>query len=404
MKILYVSFDPPYFPGGTGGETRQYNLVKELAANHEFHYVGPRFEGERLQILEQFFSKRTMPAPRSFAERVCAFVIKRLDFRYPKLVQEYERLRMVLMPLIRDALAAEHYDLIHIEHTNIAHWLHGLDSPVPRILSSENVKTIIWERYYQNADGNERRRFYRDYCRFRNYESKYLRDYDGVIAVSEKDIDTFKNFTEDSVPLFMVPNGCDTDYFRPTEVSDHFELLFTGTMQYRPNAEAMVYFCREVFPRIIAHLPQCRLKIVGNKPPPEVIALEQQGNIEVTGFVPDVRPYMASADVIVVPLLSGSGTRLKILEAMAMGKAVVATTVGAEGIDYANGRDIVIADEPESFAQKVVALLSNSSKRKMLGENARVLAEQKYSWKASAVELEKAYRLVVGNTGKKELR
>lgn len=399
MKILYISFDPPYFPGGTGGETRHYHLVRELAGHHEFHYVGPHFEGERLRILEQFFCKLFMPAPRTFIERVCAFAVKHLDFKYPKLVQQYEWLRMTLMPLIHEALATEHYDLIHVEHTNIAHWLHELDSKVPKILSSENVKTIIWQRYYANAKGFERRQFYRDFCRFREYESTYLRDYDCVTAVSEKDRDTFREFTQDSVPLLVVPNGCDTDYFQPMEpVSDRFELVFTGTMYYRPNVEAMLYFCREIFPKILTHERRCRLKIVGNNPPPEVKALEKQGNIEVTGFVPDTRPYMASASVVIVPLLSGSGTRLKILEAMAMGKAVVATTVGAEGIEYVNGQDIVIADEPESFAENVVALLADGSKREMLGKCARLLAEQKYSWRASAVELEKAYRFVAGQT------
>jgi sugar transferase (PEP-CTERM/EpsH1 system associated) len=401
MKILYISFDPPYFPGGTGGETRQYHLVRELAVHHEFHYVGPRYEGVRLQILEQFFRRLIMPPPRTFVERVSAFVVKRLDFRYPKLVQQYEWLRMTLMPLIREALATEQYDLIHVEHTNIAHWLHELDSEVPKILSSENVKTIIWERYYRHAKWFERQRFYRDFLRFREYESTYLRDYDCVIAVSERDRNTFREFTQDSVPLLVVPNGCDTDYFRPTEtVSDHFELVFTGTMQYRPNAEAMIFFCREIFPRIQAIAPRCRLKIVGNKPPPEVKALEKQGNIEVTGFVPDVRPYLAAAAVVVVPLLSGSGTRLKILEAMAMGKTVVATTVGAEGIDYINGRDIVIADEPESFAENVMALLADGSKREMLGKSARALVEQKYSWQTSAVDLEKAYRFVADKSGR----
>ena len=402
MKILYISFDPPYFPGGTGGETRQYHLVREMAKHHEFHYVGPRYEGIRLQMLEQFFRKLIMPAPRTFVVRVYSFIVKRLDFKYPKLVQQYEWLRMTLMPLIREALVSEQYDLIHVEHTNIAHWLHELDSKVPKILSSENVKTVIWERYYQHTKGYERRRFYRDYCRFRRYESTYLRDYDCVIAVSEKDRDTFREFTQDSVPLLVVPNGCDTDYFQQTEpVSDQFELVFTGTMQYRPNVEAMLFFCREIYPIILAKVPRCRLKIVGNKPPPEVKALEKLGDIEVTGFVDDVRPYMASAAVVVVPLLSGSGTRLKILEAMAMGKAVVTTTVGAEGIDYTYGSDIIIADDPVSFAENVVALLADSPKRKMLGKNARELAEQKYSWQASAVSLEKAYRFVVEKAGRK---
>ena len=156
----------------------------------------------------------------------------------------------------------------------------------------------------------------------------------------------------------------------------------------------MLYFCRDIFPKILAKDPTCQLSIVGNAPPSEIKALGSLPNVTVTGFVPDIRPYLAAASVVIVPLLSGSGTRLKILEAMAMGKAVVSTTVGAEGIKYVEEQNIIIADNAETFAARALELLANFKRRLEMGENARKLAEEKYSWKSAAKELDSVYSYV----------
>ena len=155
-------------------------------------------------------------------------------------------------------------------------------------------------------------------------------------------------------------------------------LVFTGKMDFRPNIDAMTWFSAEILPRVRAEIPLAHLVIVGQKPAPRIRALQQQPGIEVTGWVADTRPYIADAAVYVVPLRMGSGTRLKVLEAMAMGKAIVSTTRGVEGIALTPERDAILADTPAEFARAVITLLRDPERRRALGCAARTLAEEKY--------------------------
>jgi len=396
LKILYIAYEVPFFPGGTGGEIRQYCLLQELVQRHDYHYVGPYKEGDRFQILQRFFKKLYMPKKRTLSDKICSFVSKRQDQGFPQFVQICEWHRHELIPLVKLAVAQNKYDLIHVEHTNIAHWLHEIASDLPKVIVSHNVKTIMWKRYADHAHGKLKRKYERDYKRFKEYEGKYLNDFDCVCAVSETDREAFDDICNGSVPIKLVPNGCDTVYFKPDSSSVITgEMVFAGTMYYDANIDAMLFFCDKILPLIQAQFPSCHVTIVGRNPPNEIIALEKLGNVKVTGFVKDVRPYLKSANVIVVPLSQGSGTRLKILDAMAMGKAIVSTTIGAEGIDYGNGKNIMIADEPEDFAKCVLDLIRNEGLCTSLGVNARDLVDEKYSWKIIANQLDEAYRFAV---------
>jgi glycosyltransferase involved in cell wall biosynthesis len=198
------------------------------------------------------------------------------------------------------------------------------------------------------------------------------------------------------LPLAVVANGVDIDYFSSSRENPEAEtIVFTGSMAHPPNNEAALHFCRNIFPGILAVRPNVRFTIVGSSPSREVMALDNGGNIKVTGFVEDTRPYLDSAAVVVVPLLSGSGTRLKIMEAMAMSKAIISTSIGAEGIEYSAGEDILIADEDSDFAEQVVTLLANQNRRTLLGQSARKLVESKYSWPNLAKQLENVYSAAV---------
>ncbi|RQW88419.1 MAG: glycosyltransferase [Geobacter sp.] len=168
-------------------------------------------------------------------------------------------------------------------------------------------------------------------------------------------------------------------------------IVFTGTMNHPPNDEGIQYFCKNIFPIILAKEPEAKLVIVGNAPSKEVQALADGCRVKVTGFVPDTRPYFASAAVTIVPLLTGSGTRLKILEAMAMGKAIVSTTIGAEGIACTDGENILLADTPEEFSDKVLELMKNQNYSGSIGKKARELACEQYSWKNLSLNLEEIY-------------
>jgi glycosyltransferase involved in cell wall biosynthesis len=188
-------------------------------------------------------------------------------------------------------------------------------------------------------------------------------------------------------PIRVVPNGVDTEFFRlGTEAERPLELLFTGAMNYAPNADGVAHFCAEILPRIRAVVPDVSLSVVGRDPPPRIQSLAR-GGVTITGTVPDVRPWMNRAAVFVVPLRVGGGTRLKILEALASGRAVVSTSLGCEGLDVKHGDNILVADTPAAFADAVVRCLRDPGLRRELGARGRALVEQRYRWDAIGLGL-----------------
>jgi glycosyltransferase involved in cell wall biosynthesis len=226
-------------------------------------------------------------------------------------------------------------------------------------------------------------------------EEAALQRFDGILAVSDADRDTFLRLYPDSRvrPIWVIPTGVDTEYYTPPEESavpvSEPTLVFTGSMDWLPNEDAMRYFCRDILPLIRAEEPRTRLSIVGRTPTAAVRALANE-YIEVTGTVSDVRPFVRKAAVYVVPLRIGGGTRLKIFEAMAMGQAVVSTRVGAEGLPVVDDEHVLIADEPRAFANAVLSLLRDGARRRALGAAARALVVDHYDWSVAASVLDAA--------------
>jgi glycosyltransferase involved in cell wall biosynthesis len=250
----------------------------------------------------------------------------------------------------------------------------------------------MWERYLKQSNDADRNILRNDYIKFEKYEKKYLRLYDGIIAMSETDKGYIHKYCGNELAVHVIPNGVDVEYFAPLDSEvERSTIVFTGTMSHPPNDEGIQYFCKNIFPKIVAKEPEVKLVIVGHAPSKEVQALADGCKVTVTGFVPDTRPYFASAAVIIVPLLTGSGTRLKILEAMAMGKAIVSTTLGAEGIACTDGENILLADTPEEFSGKVLELMKNQNFSESIGKKARELACERYSWKNLSLNLEEIY-------------
>jgi len=212
-------------------------------------------------------------------------------------------------------------------------------------------------------------------------EERYLRRADHVLAVSENDRDIFAGFVDPS-KLTTIETGVDVDYFKIIpDTEQPNSLVFTGSMDWLPNEDAMVNFIQETLPLIRMQLPEVFLRIVGRKPSANLRSLAaRQKHVELTGWVEDVRPFLASGAVCIVPLRIGGGTRLKIFEAMAMGKAVVSTSIGAEGLPVRDGENILLADTPGLFAQSVAHLLRDVTRRREIGLAARKLVAEKYSW------------------------
>jgi glycosyltransferase involved in cell wall biosynthesis len=225
------------------------------------------------------------------------------------------------------------------------------------------------------------------------FERQALERFDLVLAVSDADARTFETLYPGALtaPVHVVQTGVDTSYFAPASGEARpAHLVFTGSMDWLPNEDGMLHFVRDILPRIRQAEPGVTLSIIGRAPTPAVRRLADEHGVEVTGRVDDVRPHIAAGGVYVVPLRVGGGTRLKIFEAMGMAKAIVSTTIGAEGLPITHGTDILIADEPQAFADAVVRLIRNTGERQRLESAARALVVGRYDWSAVAQDFEDA--------------
>jgi glycosyltransferase involved in cell wall biosynthesis len=235
------------------------------------------------------------------------------------------------------------------------------------------------------------------------FEGNAMRRFALVLAVSDADKATFGRLYPGMLrqPMHVVQTGVDTEYFSP-QASDASapHLVFTGSMDWLPNEDGMLYFVKEILPRIRSRIPAATLSIIGRAPTPAVrrLAESDPGHIDVTGRVDDVRPHVAAGMVYVVPLRIGGGTRLKIFEAMSMGKAVVSTTVGAEGLPVTPGRDIAIADDPQAFADAVVRLIQDPDARRRYETQARRLMVERFDWSSAAQDFAAALARVCERT------
>jgi glycosyltransferase involved in cell wall biosynthesis len=219
-----------------------------------------------------------------------------------------------------------------------------------------------------------------------------MEKFDGCVVVSEIDRQLLRQMGINN-NLFVVPNGTNTEFFKSTgkKVIDN-SVLWIGHMDVHTNKDAVLYFWREIYPILKKKYPEVKMTFVGTAPPKEIAdAARADGHVRVTGFVDDIRPFIEEAAVMVVPIRIGSGTRLKILDAMAMGKAIVSTSVGCEGINVSNGRNILIADHPYDFANKTIGLLKSPDLRTNLGENALELAKS-YDWNLIREKQEAVYQ------------
>jgi len=198
----------------------------------------------------------------------------------------------------------------------------------------------------------------------------------------------------------VIPNGVDTDYFRPVPAvapdGDPY-VIFTGAMDYPPNMDAAVWFCDEVFPALHKRMPQLEFKIVGKEPHPQILDLGRRDGVQVTGTVADIRSYIAGALAVVVPLRSGGGTRHKIPQAMAMERPVISTSVGAEGLEITPGTDILIADDAERFVEHIDLLAKSPATANRIGKAGRRLVMEKYDWRVCLSGLERLYGSVSGS-------
>jgi sugar transferase (PEP-CTERM/EpsH1 system associated) len=269
--------------------------------------------------------------------------------------------------------------------------------PCPSVLFTHNVEAEIWRRHAERAGNPASRLLIRQqWQRMLRFERDTVARFDLVLAVSDADCATLQRLYGDVLraPVFPIATGVDTAFFAPQDTPVEKRLVFTGSMDWLPNEDAMTHFCRDILPLVRAQEPDVTVSIVGRAPTPAVKRLAELEGVEVTGRVDDVRGYIARGAVYIVPIRIGGGTRLKIFEAMAMGKAIVSTTVGAEGLPVTHGDNVLIADDPTTFARDVVRLLRDPARRVQLERAARQLVLERYDWSAVAGELDTALATV----------
>lgn len=400
MKVLWLNAGL-LLPLDKGGRLRTWHLMRHLAKQHEVTYlsfVEPSASVEDRDGMHEVCSRLETIAradapkgsPRFYVD-AARFLVEPLPYAVAKYRSAEYRRR------IESLLSTERFDVVVSDFLPpVANLPERL--PCPGVLFTHNVEAEIWRRHAGAARNRVSRTLLAaQWRRMLRFERTALSRFDLVLAVSDADSRTFERLYPNALrePVHVVRTGVDTGYFTPRpSFTRPAHLVFTGSMDWLPNEDGMRYFVHDVLPEIRRSHPDATLSIVGRAPTPAVLRLAQQHGIHVTGRVDDVRPHIAAASVYVVPLRVGGGTRLKIFEAMAMGKAVVSTSIGAEGLPLTPGRDVVIADTPREFAAAVCRLLENEDERQRMESAARQLVLERYDWSRVASDLEDAlYRV-----------
>jgi len=398
MRILLLTPQLPY-PPHQGTSLRNYNLIAQLARRHPVGVLSFLDANQSLDeagpLLGLCEWVDTVPVPeRSATARLRQMLTTPLPDMAWRLWAPAYRERLARR------LSESTYDVVQIEAIELAPYLPAVEAVRPRpliVFDDHNCEWLLQKRACL-TDARIVRRWPAalyslvQWMRLKRYEADACRRVDRVVAASEADRKAI-NAVAPEVAISIVPNGVDLDeygdYGGPLE---RFDLVFTGKMDFRPNVDAALWFCDEVLPLIRRVRPPVTLAIVGQRPHPRLERLRQAPGVVLTGWVADVRPYIAGATVYVAPLRVGGGTRLKLMQAMAMGSAIVATSLGAEGFPFEAGRQLLLADTPADFAAAVLALLDDAERRAQLGREARAFVRAGYGWDRLVPQLEALYQ------------
>jgi sugar transferase (PEP-CTERM/EpsH1 system associated) len=396
LSLLFVSQTPPS-PPRFGAQVRMHGLLTALAERHDVSvvsFVEPELAAEARRALAAYCRDLELvvdPISASTARK------RLLQLRSLASARPFEELLFTSAELQRrvDAfLARAHLDAICLEGPFVArHRFHpARGRPRPRlVLGEHNVEYDVRRQIAAGRGGLARRAFLAlDGGKMRRTEQALWGRVDAVTVPSSQDAARVRA-ARPGARVAVVPNAVDVERVRPRPGDpspDRSTVLFFGALDYWPNVDGLLFFLDEIWPRVTATHPSARLRILGRRPPPALLA-RKGPRVELAGFVEDLRPSLAAAAAVIVPLRLGGGTRLKILEAMAMARPVVSTTLGAEGIDVASGRELLLADDPALFAAALRRLLEDPALGARLGAAARTLVEERYAWRASALVLER---------------
>lgn len=390
MNILIISNALP-FPLHDGDRLILFNLLKNLS---KFHQI------DLLTFLDQPNSEKYNEIVKPYCRNLVTMSTR--DY-YSPLNKAFCHLSLYpysvikkfseqMGGLVKSMVEKNEYDIIHFHHLETL--LYGLNiDNVPKIAYVIDAVSLYLHRNY-HAEKRLYKKFsyFLEFIKMKRYEKRIYPKFDRCVVVSETD----RLALEHNCPgakIVTIMNGVDTEYFNSTTQEEECpSLLFSGNMDYPPNVHAALWFLEKVWPRVKATFPGVKIYLVGRNPSPELKRFKEDSRIIITGFVEDVRPYFDRATIYVCPMLSGTGIKNKLLEAMAMGKAIIASSMSLQGIsDVIDRNCLLIADTPSSFSEKIIELLKNRNYRNQLGIRAREFVVNRYSWKSSANVLEQTY-------------
>ena len=398
MRILWVKMGG-LWPPTSGGRTRSLQLITELSRHHEVTVVTTHGDGDDPQGLSEALPR---------CQRVISF-----EYQVPK-----RGSRAFPLTVARSWLSREPVDLWKWRVKDVAGCARGLvdagsvdvciadflfavtnvplQHKTPVILFEHNVEYLIWKRLHDLETVPWKKALLAvEWRKLRAREAAACRRADMTIAVSQHDRDRLAALAPDA-DITWIPTGVDTDYFNPALNRERpHHIVFSGSMDWHPNEDGVRYFLGEILPLVRQRVPDASFAIVGRNPSALLKAAALESGATVTGTLDDIRPAIADASVCVVPLRAGSGTRLKIFEALSMGKAVVSTTLGAEGLDITPGLHYVAADGARPFADAVVSLLTDDDRRRQIAAAGRTLVEERYSWSQAARPFERHCQSVI---------
>jgi glycosyltransferase involved in cell wall biosynthesis len=383
MKTLWVNTNFMH-PTTKGGQIRTLEMLRQLHRRHEIHYVAiekPHEPEGPARALEYSFRAypvrhqiRSKSSPMFWSE-----LAKGLLSPVPVAVERFHPpgMRSFLEKLIRK----EGFDCAVVDHLAPAAYFPDLRHA---ILFQHNVETVIWRRHVEHAADPIRRWYFQLQAdRMFEFERRVSREAGQIVAVSATDAEEMRHLFS-VTRVSEIPTGVNLEYFQPPETRPSgigADLVFVGSMDWLPNVDGVLYFVREVLPLIRRKRPDCTLAVVGRTPPSKISALAAEDvRIQVTGTVPDIRPYLWGSLVSIVPLRIGGGTRLKIYEAMGAKIPVVSTTIGAEGLTANPPTDIRLADTPQDFAERCLELLASGEERAQVSTAAWEMVRANFSW------------------------
>ncbi|GAB4207664.1 MAG: glycosyltransferase family 4 protein [Roseiflexaceae bacterium] len=402
MHILLLTQVVP-FPPDSGPKIKTYYLLRHLVTRHRVTLVTFTRNAAEEQAADSLrglcAAVHTVPLTRSRPRDVLALGRSLLSGR-PLLIErdDDQGMRRLLDRLLREeAAAGRPFDLVHADQLNMAQFADPL--PLPRLLDQHNAVWTIVIRMLLQERGPKRLLLEREWRLLRHYEGDVCRRFEAVTTVSAEDRRALEEAIGQPREMPVIPIAIDVDGQPPVPREPGARgILSMATMMWPPNVDGVLWFARSIYPRIRQAAPDAPFYVVGQRPVPEVRALpEEQPGIDVTGYVPDTTPYIARSACLIVPLRSGGGMRVKILEALARGIPIVSTTIGYEGIDLVPGEHLLVADTPEEFAAAVLRLLDDPALGARIAAAGRQRALERYDWRAVCPAMDEVYDEIIRN-------